>query len=124
MGLVTINGVTYSGNNIIVKNNLIMIDGVDLTPEAKEITITANGHINLIQTDLCKEINVSGNVENIRTESGDIHCTHVGGNVITTSGNVECDTVIGNVGTTSGDVRAKVINGSVSTVSGDIKHNK
>lgn len=124
MATVTINGVTYSGNNLSINGNKVVIDGVDFTPEAKEVTITVNGNIDWIQADYCKEIHVNGNVENIRTTSGDVYCTQVNGNVITTSGDVECDTVHGDVGTTSGDLSVGLISGNVSTVSGDIRYKK
>ena len=125
MATITINGVTYSGNNLVINGNKIMIDGLDFSPEAKIITINIEGDINMLQADVCQEIHVvKGNVGTLRTTSGDVYCTTVTENVVTTSGDVECDDIHGDVHTTSGDVTVGLISGSVSTVSGDIRYKK
>lgn len=107
MGTVTINGNTYSGNNIVVRNGKVSVDGVDFTPETKEINISVVGDIKDIKVDVCEAISVSGNVTSISTKSGDIV--------------VEGD-VLGGIQTMSGDVDCNDVKGSISTMSGDIKH--
>lgn len=125
MATITINGVTYSGNNLIVNGNKIMVDGVDCSSEDKAITINVDGNINTLEVDVCKEIHVlNGNVGILRTTSGDVYCNDVTENVITTSGDVECDHINGDVQTTSGDVSVGLISGSVKTVSGDVRYKK
>lgn len=125
MATVTINGVIYSGSNLIINGNKVIIDGVDCTPEAKQITINVEGNINELRADVCHEIHVAkGDVNSIRTTSGDVYCNNVAESVFTTSGDVECEDIYGNVETTSGDVSAGLISGNVNTVSGDIRYKK
>lgn len=107
MGKVTINGVTYSGNNVTIVNGKVIIDGDDFTPDFKNIEIIIEGNIDKLKVDSCDKIMVNGTVGEVKSVSGDIEIL----------GNVE-----GNVTTTSGDVKCGNINGSVKTISGDIKH--
>lgn len=110
MSTITINGNTYSGNNITVVNGKVIIDGVDFTPDSKEINISVAGDIAELRVDSCNKLNVQGNAGNINTKSGDVE---IGGDV---SGNVQ---------SMSGDVDVSgSIGGSVSTMSGDIKYRK
>lgn len=109
-GNVTIDGVSYSGNNIVIKGNGdVLVDGVfQETIESKNITVYVNSRS-------CGDITTSSG--NIKIESG---C--VVDNIKTVSGDVTCHTnVDGNVNTVSGDVTTfGNINGNVKTVSGDI----
>ncbi len=109
MNKVVINGVTIiGGRSIVVRNGRIMVDGKDVTPDAKEINISVAGNVDRLEADACQKITVTGNVGNVATQSGDVD---VGGNVN------------GSVQTMSGDVDcAGSIGGSASTMSGDIKH--
>jgi hypothetical protein len=126
MSSITINGNTYSGNNIVVTNGKVFVNGKDVTPDSKHITITVEGNVDEIKVDVCSGVSILGNVKNINTTSGDVIVTgEVSGSVETTSGDVEIGgNVTGNVETTSGDVECQNISGSVSTVSGDIKHRR
>jgi len=106
MSTFTINGVTYTGNNISVINNKVIIDGVDQTPNAKQITITIDGNVTELKVDACQTITVTGNVNNLKTQSGDVDVQgSVQGNIQTQSGDVDCGTVGGNISTMSGDVK-------------------
>lgn len=106
MGTITINGKTYSGNNINVINGKVIIDGVEQTPEGKQILIAVKGNVNTITVDSCEKIAVQGDIGNVKTMSGDVE---VRGNVT------------GSVQTMSGDVEVGgEIHGNVSSVSGDI----
>lgn len=51
------------------------------------------------------KIEITGNVESIETESGDVRCNAVSGNVNTMSGDVTCDNIKGHCSTMSGDIR-------------------
>ena len=51
MSSVTINGKTYTGNNIIVSNGKIMVDGKNVTSDDKVINITVNGNIDSLKVD-------------------------------------------------------------------------
>jgi hypothetical protein len=102
----------------------VIIDGVDATPDAKQININIDNNINELSVDVCEKIQINGNVHDLKTSSGDVYCANVTGNVQSSSGDVECGDVGGNVQTSSGDVKCDIVQGSVKTMSGDIKHRK
>ena len=107
MSIITINGNTFSGSNIIVTNGKVLINGKDVTPDSKEINISVVGNIEQLKVDACNKVSVEGNVQSISTKSGDVEV----------SGDVD-----GSISTMSGDVDCGHVKGSVSTMSGDIKH--
>lgn len=110
MNTVTINGKTFSSKrSISVSNGKVVIDGVDLTPESKEINITVNGNIDKLEVDACNKVSIVGKVDNVKTMSGDV--------------DIKGD-VSGNISTMSGDVDCFNVGGSISTMSGDVKHKK
>lgn len=107
---ITINGIKYSGNSIVVSNGKVIIDGKNETPkDSKEININVNGNIDELKVDVCETIKITGDVNNVKTQSGDVDV----------KGNVN-----GNIQTMSGDVKSKNVGGSISTMSGDIKHKR
>lgn len=106
---ITINGVSYVGNNVKIINGKVIVDGKDMTPDAKNITIHVDGDISKLSVDICENLSVTGNVNELSTVSGDVT---IGGNVGQ------------NVKTVSGDVKCGNISGKVTTVSGDIKNKK
>lgn len=109
MSSVTINGKKYIGNNIVIFNGKIMIDGSNITSDEKVFNITVNGNIDSLKVDTCNKLEIIGNVSNINTVSGDVDINgDVSGSIQTVSGDVSC----GNVG------------GSLNTISGDISYNK
>lgn len=109
MSSVSINGVNYSGRNITISGNKVYIDGVDNTPESKNISIVVNGDLESLKADNCNTIEVTGSVMALNTISGDVK---VGGNVD------------GSVKTMSGDVLCGSVGGNISTMSGDVKYRK
>jgi hypothetical protein len=105
---ISINGVNIfsSGRNIIVRNNQVIIDGVDVTPDAKHITVEIHGNVKTLQADVCASITVTGHAGSVQTQSGDVKINgDVSGSITTMSGDVNCATVGGNITTMSGDVR-------------------
>ena len=105
--MITINGNKYSGNSIVVSNNKVIINGKDVTPDSKNIEIKVDGDIDELKVDNCNNIEVNGNVNNIKSTNGDIDV----------NGNVN-----GSITTVNGDVDCHNIGGSVSSVNGDVKH--
>ena len=101
---IIINGTVISGRNISVINGRVCVDGIDITPDHREVTITVTGDIESISADSCREIKVTGNVGKVQTVSGDVECGDVSGSVQTVSGDVECKNVGGSVKTVSGDI--------------------
>lgn len=122
MATVSLNGITFKGAEISINKGRIIIDGKDVTPDAKEITIAVDGNIERLQVDQCKKVTVNGSCGSLSTMSGNVDCGPVNGPVKTMSGNVKCGNVGNDVGTSSGDVDCGVIGGSVTTSSGDIDH--
>jgi len=125
MSQITINGSTYYGNNIVIKNNKIIVDGANVTPDSKEINITVNGDVNNLEVDSCNKISITGNVNKFSGGSGDVECHDIINGVTTGSGDIKCNNINGDVRTGSGDVECdSTITGSVKTSSGDIKYRK
>lgn len=121
---ITINGKSYLGNSITINKNKVIVDGVDVTPDSKQIYINVENDIDKLDVDYCEKINVAGSVNSIRTTSGNVECGDVTGDIQTTSGDVECGDVGGSIQTVSGDVKCEIVHGSVKTVSGNIKNKK
>jgi len=107
--MVIINGKSYHGNSISISGNKVIIDGVDQTPDAKEINVSVTGNIGNLDVDYCNKLEVFGDVTGkLSTQSGDIEITgNVNGDVKTMSGDVKCGPVSGNVKTMSGDIKNK-----------------
>ena len=125
--MIQINSSSYGGKNIVIKNNRIIIDGVDVTADhkdAKEILITVTGDLETLDVEYAKAIQINGNVGKVNSGSGDVNCGNVSAGVRTGSGDVECESISGDVQTGSGDVKATTITGSIKTGSGDIKYKK
>lgn len=104
-GSVTINGKSYSGNNITVSNGTVIIDGVVQDGEhlGYNIQIDIIGNVGEIETS-SGNVTVSGDVSDVSTSSGDVKCGDVTGNINTSSGDVVCGNVGGKIKTSSGDV--------------------
>ena len=125
MATISLNETDYAGKSITIHNNRVYIDGVDHTPDAKEIIITVTGDITtLAASSVVKEITITGNVDNISTASGSVRCGNIGTHVETVSGDVNCENISGDVKTISGNVNGTTISGNVKTVSGNIKTQK
>ncbi len=105
--MININGTSYKGNSISINNGRIDIDGKDCTPNTKEINITVQGNIDKLDIDYCKSLMILGDVKSIKTQSGDVECNNINGNVSTMSGDVECKNIGGSVKTMSGDINYK-----------------
>ena len=103
--MIVINGKSYIGNSVSIKNNKITIDGNVIETEEKNIKIEIQGDIEELKVDECDSVKVTGNVKNLTTMSGDVTVKgDVSGNVKTMSGDVECGKVGGNISTMSGDI--------------------
>lgn len=108
MSQIIINGKNYSGNSIIISGNKVVVNGVDVTPDSKQINIKVEGNISELKVDSCDKIDVIGDVSNIKSQSGDIKITgNVNGSVNTMSGDVDCGAIGGSVNTMSGDITHK-----------------
>ena len=105
MNTIRINGVTITGGrSIVINNGRVVVDGNDVTPNAKDIRIEVNGDVDDLDVDACSTVKVTGSVRKLSTVSGDVECGNVGGDVKTVSGDVTCGTISGRVSTVSGDI--------------------
>ncbi len=109
MNTIRINGMTITGGrNITVTNGRVTVDGRDITPDAKDISIQVTGNVERLEADVAHSIAIAGDCGSVSTQSGDVDVKgSISGNVRTMSGDVESGGHIG---------------GNVSTMSGDIKH--
>lgn len=102
-GRIVVDGREFKGRNISIKNNKVVVDGVEQDGElVGDINVVVHGDVQDLE-------NGSGNVKaqnvgNINTGSGDVECGNVSGSIKTGSGDVDCDRVNGNIRTGSGDV--------------------
>jgi autotransporter translocation and assembly factor TamB len=107
MNTIRINGMSISASgNLSVINGKVFVNGVDVTPESKEINIVVTGNVEELKVDACSKVSITGEVGNIKTQSGDVDISgNVGGSVQTMSGDVDCGNISGSVSTMSGDVK-------------------
>ena len=105
---IIINNMKFSGQNVSISGNRIMINGKDITNEivdAKEYNITINGNCENLSCDEANQVEVKGSVNELKTMSGKVSVGgNVNGNVKTMSGNVSCKNIDGNVKTMSGNI--------------------
>lgn len=104
MGTITIDGRTFQGNSVQIRNGVVRIDGV-----AQEGTVSGvvevrviEGVLGLLEADgsvICGD--VGGNV----SAGGTVHCNTVSGHV-SAGGSVHCDKVLGAINA-GGSVRAR-----------------
>ena len=73
MGTININGRTYFGDCIIVTGNKVVIDGKEVKEESKITSISIEGNIDTLSVDACEKVSVTGNVDRLKTMSGDIY---------------------------------------------------
>lgn len=107
---IVIGNQSFSGQNVTISNNRIIIDGVDITnnlPDQKTFNIKITGNLETLKVDVCQKIQINGTVGQVQTKSGDIDCGDVKGSITTMSGDVDCGTVSGSIQTMSGDVKYK-----------------
>lgn len=111
MGNITINGKTWSGRNIQIRNGRVKIDGKEVSDESGAVTlkVEVTGDIQSLKTDgdvRCGSVlgyvdaggsvTVSGAVNRGVTAGGSISCGDVDGSVAA-GGSVQCGKVLGNV---------------------------
>lgn len=94
MSTVTIGGKRYTGNNIVVVDNKVIIDGVPCDDSFSGIVeLKIEGNIEKLECDC--SVSVSGNVGSV-SAGGSVWCDDVGGNV-NAGGSINCGNVGGNL---------------------------
>ncbi len=121
--MITVNGETFDGQNIIIRNGRVIVDGKDVTPEVREINIVINGNIDTLVADACQKISVTGDVGNLKTVSGNVDIKGSAlGPVTTTSGDIICGEVKNSISSVSGNIDCDDVKGSISSISGIVRH--
>ena len=106
-----INGKTYVGKTITVRNGVVIVDGKAVTdaPDEKSLVfnITVTGAVESMEVTN-GTVTVHGNVDSLKTVSGDVTVEQsVTGNVSTVSGDIKIDGELhGNANTVSGDIKS------------------
>lgn len=105
---ITIDGKTFTGRNIKIINDKVIVDGVEQEDSlVGPVSVTVNGDAERIET-VSGSVEVSGSCSAVKTMSGDVRCGDVKGDVGTMSGDVTCGSVSGQIKTMSGDVRMRL----------------
>lgn len=106
MASITINGVTYEGENLIINNNSghIQIDNQIISINNRVININVSGDLNVLEVSSANIIEIIGNAGEVNTASGNIQVDKVLGNANSVSGSIYANDIIGNVSTISGSV--------------------
>lgn len=124
-GKISINGVSYEGDNVVIENNNVTIDGVKQDgkhiSKSKKIDVLITGDVETVSAGSGSV--TARNITNASTGSGDVKADIIT-TVNTSSGDVEAEQIQGDVRTSSGDVEAGSIGGSTTTSSGDITTKK
>lgn len=109
---IIINGKKYnniSSGNFTISNNKIYINGSLIENlnniEEKNIKIEIYGDENFISVDSCENINVNGNVYNIKLTNGTITCNDVGNDVTITNGDINANKISGKCKVINGDIK-------------------
>lgn len=117
-GSVTINGVTYRGNSVVISGNRIggdlnvgtvIIDGKRQQQQlhlGARISVQVAGDVAQLDCGT-GDVKVSGSVGSLKTGSGDVECGDVQGSVTCGNGDVSCGHVGGDVRTGSGDISTR-----------------
>lgn len=108
MARITINGVTYEGENLIINHtgSHVQIDNQIISIDNRDINISVSGDLNVLEVSSANTIEIIGNA----------------GEVNTASGNIQVDKVLGNANSASGSIYANDIKGNVSTISGSVNY--
>lgn len=69
------------------------------------------------------KIEITGSVENLTTENGEVTVNGRVGSVVSKNGNVNCETVEGNVESKNGNISVTTCHGDCDTKNGNIFHN-
>ena len=110
-GNVTYNGKTINiprGSRFEITDGSFLINGKPIEQyneaDCPIIKIELTGNVESIETE-SGDVTVNGDVRYVKTMSGDVRCKTVEGDVSTMSGDVTCDNIKGNCSTMSGNIR-------------------
>lgn len=104
MGSININGRSYTGSNITVVNDQVIIDGksVDYDKTQTEIHVIVHGNVNKLK---CNTVEITGDVLG-NVNANTVKCEVIGGNV--DSNTVHADYINGKVDANTVKVKNKI----------------
>ena len=120
--------------NIISKmtfNRKTQINGRYINLTGQSVSITDNGiyvngkpieEFDESQVPVLK-IEITGNIESLTTENGEVTVNGRVGSVVSKNGNIECQTVEGNAESKNGNIFVTTCHGDCDTKNGNIFHN-
>lgn len=101
---ITIDGRSFSGRNISISGNRVIVDGVVQDGElVGDVNVVVTGNVEQVENTNGK-VEVKGSVGTVRTTNGEISCGDVKGDVTTSNGTVQCGVVHGSVRTSNGNI--------------------
>lgn len=107
--MININGMSFSGQNISIKNNQIYIDGKRIDEqfeEQKTFNITVDSPVSKLEVDNAESIEIKGDVGTVKSTNGNVNISGtVSGDVKTVNGNVKAASIEGDVRTVNGNIR-------------------
>lgn len=118
--MISIKGKIYSGNQVIVMNDQVIIDGQAVEDDesgGRIVKIEVTGDLTSLQSD--RSVLVEGNVQGNVNAKGSVTCGNVNMDV-DAGGSVTCDNVRGDVNA-GGNVTCAEIGGSVRA-GGNVVH--
>lgn len=116
----------------MINNGCTQIYGSSIDLTGKNVSITPDGFFvdgkPIVEFDESMtpvlKIEITGNVENLTTEEGEITVNGHVGTVVSKDGDIKCRTVGGNVENKDGDIYCGKVMGNCYTKNGDIYCNK
>ena len=104
--MIIINGKSYSGSNLTISNNKVIIDGVVVgDDDSKIINIKVEGNINSLIVDNCNKLEIVGDCHNVSSKNGNISIKgNVENNVENKNGNIVAKNIAGNATTKNGNI--------------------
>ena len=105
---IQINGKSYSGNNVSMKNGKVFVDGVEQDGETTgNIEITVEGSCGDITTDY-GNITIGCDAKSVESKNGNIRVSGaIEGNAETKNGNIKAGSILGDATTKNGNVSGK-----------------
>lgn len=102
---VKINGniIRSNSGSIRISGGRVFVGNQDVTPDSTSITVNVSGNVDEIIAE-CGDINVKGTVGSIESKNGNVRCGDVKGNVTNKNGNISCGKVFGDATTKNGNI--------------------
>jgi hypothetical protein len=108
---IVINGMTITaeGRSVSVRDGRVIVDGKDVTPEAKEIVITVTGDIERLEVGACNTVSIGGNVGSVKCQTGDVEVRgDIRGDASSQTGDINCGgSIHGDASTMTGNVTTR-----------------